>query len=565
MKQQNIDRDKLLELLGTPEVPEDVHNDILLTCMTLPRKERKPRLRTPFKAAGISFCSIAAAFLLLIGINAANPVFAENLPLVGSLFRQYNAQYKNPVGTNIDTYGKVETIETAITAGSYDFTLLEAYSDGNFLHFSYELEVPQEYFPLYDILYSEAVFTVNGQEYPSMQLMFFNEGTKYAGTGSLELDPNTGEKLEVSYALTGGRARFEDAKQEFTDIEPISLSSSFQVTADPSNNRTAGDFTGTGEVKVLSVETTPSYTKLSLEIPFWGVMGSVIGTDPVLLLPDGTELAGSASHGSDIPDPKDLSEDATRVPFTVCFDGAPKDTDTLILRFYSYDDFWAEGCEKVIAEVTVNLADRTYTPTSTYLEAGMKAIEDLPHSYQYASYDLITDELWPQYPDGITREEALADESLYENGFLLSQIRLQPDGKTAVLFYSSDESYRAVDFDLIQDGQRIAHGSSSEDSVYHNEFRALWSEERIQEWREYLQEQRGATDEILDAFLGDNPGCNVYSFKPALPENYVVGVPSYLTLRLTDSETGELLFEKEIRLVNKNLGDELDTLEPSPE
>lgn len=551
MNRQNPD---LKELLNYPDVPEDVHNDILLTCMALPQKERKPGFFRPLKAAGISLCSVAAAFVLLFGINAANPVFAESIPLLGSLFQRYNDQYKVVVGSHIDSYDGVETVDLTTSSNSYTFTLLESYSDGEFLHFSYQMTAPESYLTRYDSIYADAALTVNGKEYEPIELFFFPEDAKFSGTGSVKLDQPAadGDSLAVSLALTGGTGRLAEDLQEFEDLDPIELSASFQVTADTSHNRSFGEFSGSGDVAVLSAEATPSYTRIECETPFWGIQGgTIVGTDPKLYLPDGTELKRSP-QSCQTPYPEDLSEDTDRVQSTFQFDGAPQGTETLILRFYAYDDVWAEGHEKVISELTIDLKNKSYSPSSTYLDAGEEGLEDLTHAYDFAKYDLVTDVLQNRKsdsPEGLapsSREDIFRDDSLFENDLLLKTLHVQKDGKVRVLLYDRSESYRPMKFELLLNGEVIASQSTTEDSLFQNDFKAFYTEEEAQNQLASLKNY--ASEEDLELLQQDTPGQNVYSFKTQLSEGCSVPVPSDLTVRVTDSGTGDLLYEKEISM-----------------
>lgn len=121
-------------------VPQEIHNRIVDTCRTL-QKNTQPRRRFWGKKLAVSATAVAAACVLLCGVNQANPAFAEGIPLIGIAFRLYN-EGKTSVGTYMGTYEGVAQLHSpaeATDAHSLSLTLEEAYCDGAYIHLTFSM------------------------------------------------------------------------------------------------------------------------------------------------------------------------------------------------------------------------------------------------------------------------------------------------------------------------------------------------------------------------------------------------------------------------------------------
>ena len=129
------------------QVPEQVHQKLTETFRLLEERPVKKR-RPVWKGVAVSFSTVAAAFVLLCGVNAVNPAFAESLPLVGEAFRLYNGERKLGVGSYVGTYDEIELVNAPAeeeNAQGMGLTLNEAYSDGEFIHLSFTMgNVPEQ-------------------------------------------------------------------------------------------------------------------------------------------------------------------------------------------------------------------------------------------------------------------------------------------------------------------------------------------------------------------------------------------------------------------------------------
>lgn len=136
-------------------------------------KSRRPR-----RAIIASLSAVAACFALLIGTNAAFPAFAEELPLIGGIFAQFNGKTGKDLPPSvtqkvIEKAVKVEpTTEPGVAANSpLKIELTEASCDGMSLNLAFAItcsnaEWNDKYTMIYESYASEELFqiTANGVE-----------------------------------------------------------------------------------------------------------------------------------------------------------------------------------------------------------------------------------------------------------------------------------------------------------------------------------------------------------------------------------------------------------------
>lgn len=144
-----------LELTAVPELVNQRLRQVyaeLPDGKTLRRRALPPWLRNTFAAAS----SLAAAFLVLLGVNTINPALAESLPLVGGIFQNINSlriygyyssrnfnenqqrisQMAVPAGEN-----QVEIPASGLFEKPAKASLGEVYYDGSFVFAGVDLEI----------------------------------------------------------------------------------------------------------------------------------------------------------------------------------------------------------------------------------------------------------------------------------------------------------------------------------------------------------------------------------------------------------------------------------------
>lgn len=419
------------------QVPTQIHERLVETCRCL---EERPqgrglsvrRYRSWWKGFSVSFATVAAAFVMLCGVNVVNPVFAESIPLVGKAFRLYNEDKKTSVGTYMGTYNGVAEVNTQATPEStqgLSLVLNESYSDGEYIHLTYTMEGASQQI-LDDLYYvaGKVNVTANGQELDEIYLLLYPEGNNLLGALSIPLKEKAddGETLELEYEITQLFRCFQNGE----DRED--LSGTFQgkvsVAVDTSHNHTLNQFESNGEIKINWVEATPSYTKINYTIPFWGI-GTMPVNFPHLYLTDGTSIQFNMEL-SDLVFHEDVSEDTETITATACFDSLPSDTEQVILRFFEEQSdeplpgeapmFFAPSGKtyevRVLGESTIDLKTGESQPSQTYLNAGMHYADHYLQQFEILQWFLYVNDSHMVQLGQTSWKNVTAIPGLFQNG-----------------------------------------------------------------------------------------------------------------------------------------------------
>lgn len=456
--------------LDIAAVPLVIDNKLRQVYAELPEELPKSKtwLRPLKKAAGV-FAALAIVCGGLLGLNAANPAFAESIPGLGSLFALMNDHTMHPMGSHVGTYeGSVEELDLAATAPAdtdYSLTLDEAFCDGNYVYLTLRVTGPagEERYENYGLSLPQeqgVLLTVNGRE-----AELFNTGGQtlpdgdYALALVYELAAPAQDGEELSAALTvpglygvsedGGKSggwQYHQVGGEFT--------AGFTVTADTSQNRSQELSAQDNGVKLYGVKTTPGYLLVDMEIPFWGRQNELTaGSGPILgyaqlFTQDGQELG----HNSLLDDYDFSNEsDAESIRGTWAFDGPPEQTDTVILRITdrSPDSAYAADMDRervVFAEFAINWKTGEARPSDTYLDEGLAKVdtEEFKASWGPADFTggylvsdiLNTRDMWHGSDDWICVVQLQADveyqpiELRYYNGEqLLGTVKAVPESE----------------------------------------------------------------------------------------------------------------------------------------
>ena len=456
--------------LDIAAVPLVIDNKLRQVYAELPEELPKSKtwLRPLKKAAGV-FAALAIVCGGLLGLNAANPAFAESIPGLGSLFALMNDHTMHPMGSHVGTYeGSVEELDLAATAPAdtdYSLTLDEAFCDGNYVYLTLRVTGPagEERYENYGLSLPQeqgVLLTVNGRE-----AELFNTGGQtlpdgdYALALVYELAAPAQDGEELSAALTvpglygvsedGGKSggwQYHQVGGEFT--------AGFTVTADTSQNRSQELSAQDNGVKLYGVKTTPGYLLVDMEIPFWGRQNELTaGSGPILgyaqlFTQDGQELG----HNSLLDDYDFSNEsDAESIRGTWAFDGPPEQTDTVILRITdrSPDSAYAADMDRervVFAEFAINWKTGEARPSDTYLDEGLDKVdtEEFKASWGPADFTggylvsdiLNTRDMWHGSDDWICVVQLQADveyqpiELRYYNGEqLLGTVKAVPESE----------------------------------------------------------------------------------------------------------------------------------------
>lgn len=532
------------------QVPEQVHQKLTETFRLLEERPVKKR-RPVWKGVAVSFSTVAAAFVLLCGVNAVNPAFAESLPLVGEAFRLYNGERKLGVGSYVGTYDEIELVNAPAeeeNAQGMGLTLNEAYSDGEFIHLSFTMgnvpeQVMDDLFCLSGLVTSQA----NGTDLKEDMLTLHPQGEVLSGTVAIpvEGEPADGTVLEVTYQVTDLIRTFADGGSR-EELEG-SFSGEAAVTVDTSHNQRYDAFTSDNVVQINWVESTPSYTRINYTIPYWGTTHYTLLGIPELYLEDGTPLRRSWEEGGDsgFGQPDGPAQEAETVTHTAFFDGLPQGTEKVILRFFEDQIDWdpATGTAPevyyvaddtmeitpytvgVLAEVTIDLATGEAVPSETYLEYGVSSVAD---TYQDAFTSLLWVVYWsdPQVAElgQWTWDGLVALPGLFQNGETLHTLEYDKASRELDVIFATDGSQPTSDLTVTvadSQGNPLAVGQLAAATAEHSSGET---------WDYYTWEASFTLEEGKELRMMDD-----------------------VTVTLTDPNSGEQVYQRQLRLTNREI------------
>lgn len=372
------------ELDAVMETPEAVNRRLRQVYAELPdevptKKKAGKVVRGLFGTLG----SVAAAFLILFGFNAVNPVMAESIPLVGGIFRQINATGGGALSyvhmdVNLDDYATPMGDATATVEKGWLFgqdvtaTLKSVSFDGAFLHaaFEYELSgsVPKNFFAYTRV-------KINGEE-------FFTGDMSMSGTdGGLVLTGQNDAVPDGSGKLVGDIGFYLPDK--FQTGEPLDVvltlhdfcadgfsvnrgELEFSFTAEPNLTATkiaSGSVEQDGCVFV-SAQSAPGGTAVTVEYP-----EKYHNPAPVFTYLDGTsagwatnsreELGNGMVRTTLLCDAPSSDASSTDAPSTDASSGG----DTTKAVFHLFDK---NGSDMPICEFTVDFATGTAEATQLW-------------------------------------------------------------------------------------------------------------------------------------------------------------------------------------------------------
>lgn len=474
-RNKNTERQRLLHELEISTVPPAVENRLRQVYAELPGEvpqsyagracgketadfvevfptEVRPMSRLLRGALGVCV-AVAAAFIILLGMNASYPEFTESLPGLGGLFAKVNESWKNPMGSNLDTYDDLEQVSAVALSdvdSGYSMTVDEAFCDGQYVYFTLEIDCPEDAVNRVLIPGSyetDGTHSLSSVKAPVVTINGVPTGTVSGGSAGNGIVSDNG-KLAMAYALDvpGKVENGEELKvtmqvdylkigEQKVDIREmkevkVNFTAEFTVTANTAHNRiVVGEGQDNG-VSILGVESTPGYIKIDLEAPVWGYEGeedmlrsSVTKGIPnacYLYTEDGQELSRNSSfwkedavvaQGPDFA----LQPRGTMVKHTLGFDGAPAGCKKVILRILELDygsamrarpETWdAEYVHDLFAELTIDLETGEAVPSDTYKKEGMKKLDseeyiNTPHSPLFDGGYLLTDRhMGPDYAE----------------------------------------------------------------------------------------------------------------------------------------------------------------------
>lgn len=350
------------------------------------------------RAIAASFVLIAGVFL---GINAVSPAFAEELPLVGEIFRRLNS-----LGAHAGTYdGVVQTLGEQAENDQYKVMVTEAYCDGEYVFFALRL-LPKE--PR--LLKMETMYTkeaadaqgtpgwrviLNGEEEGYTLPVFTRKGSYFESNPIKAdlpdgIDPGTTIQVEAFLGNLFGRTEEAAGKGDdgqLISLEPVRLY--FDVTANTDYNRqeTVQDVEVDG-LELQSWSCSPSKLSVTLAYPYFDPAGVSVHA----CTGDGLDLGEDLGISGDFGDGRYSYGDTAVQECTVV--GPPDGTEKVIVTVYKERPEERDAGAAVFGEFTINLGSGEAASTTSYLDQGF---EHLPID-QYADAEIAKKKAQPRTP-----------------------------------------------------------------------------------------------------------------------------------------------------------------------
>lgn len=528
-------------------------------------QEQAPRRRPLFKSLVTAASTLALCVITLSTINIVNPAYAEALPIVGPVFAQINSSFKqvnstskSPVGTNLGTYS-TEAVNLAMTPAAetpYQIDVAEAYSDGEYVHASLRMTAPAGTSDSYAMFFTMGSATVNGERCESglfsdggiARFLADGKTDTYTGTVAAKLPAGYkhGDTLDfavsidafygIGYSpkddhemqLSKGYGKSGDDSLSGLEVEIPVFTAAMQVTVNTAEHHSFS-VNMDAQYNIQAVDASASKVAIDTAVP--AVEGSFIPVQ-ALYTQDGLELARNS--------------DQTEYPFEVTgesarlvFDGIPKGTTALVLRWYTNYDYGT-----VLAEYTINLTAETVTETQSYQDEMSPLYLRNPAYFTMGTWNPLGDyfaagtdevstepvevdestaaEQWKTYED---RAKAAMD---YQNGLGLRDLWIRNgDENYIALGILSDNDYRDIEVQVYNGGTLIA-SEASYDGVRYTEYAV----------------PTGFFDERHAYFgLNDPNQSRYYDFRIHIAPDSISADDTSLTVKVTDRNTGEVLLD----------------------
>lgn len=492
-------------------------------------EERQP-VQNRKKAWAVSLSAVCAALALFFGVGFAFPAFAEGLPIIGGFFQRINSSYseafvsaKTKQGTHAGEFA--QPVNMSVESGEYLINVESAFCDGRLLTFPVRITAPVETVKDLEYAFPENLSaTVNGAE---------AEIVKYGG-GTFQPTENPGEllgamlfllpetvdngtELSVSLALSNFRGKdiaVKSSKDLPIIFEGTDFRLDFTVTADTSFNVEFDCHVEDNDTTLNRVEITPIRSHLDIHM-----FASII--TPVLYLPNGTTLSHNLRCDTETGDY------ITGFTKEIFFDGVPMGTDKVILRIEQSLNH--DPTAEILAEFTIDLKNGTATSSRTWEEDGVLT-KDGSFDYSYLQNYIVEE----GKPEGYV----WYDETQTENDLLIGNIDYKAEASMfSVGVYHAISPYREIKAEILNaDGDVVAEGLSSDNSLCNNAYKSSYFNEKCSYW---------------DSRLQNNPTGTHYEYGIALTSEYRPAFGETLTIRVSDPETGEILTTADRTMIYK--------------
>lgn len=519
---QELDWERLEQELELAQVPAAVDRRLRQVYAELPQELPGKPARGSRKAVrtfATAASALAAAFLLVFGVNAVNPALAEELPLIGGIFQRingsapYRASYQNEEAAQahiVENAQAVEADAAVVPAGGLlekplRVKVEEAYFDGRYVYAGLSMEADSGEEMLLNYYDEKSMdILINGESQWSEEsgLVRNGEGFAYLGLniGGSWVRESQGvylaqQSFRVPEKFRGAESlditlRFSKVIKEnggALNSTPFQLDFTVENTGEQVRAMDGNGLESNG-IKLVSAVATPVGTEFTLEYP------DGFSPDTGAQFENGQQLGALADT-----DRESLENGGFR--YTRVFSGLKEDEARKVV-YYVYDKSGSyDGCAAVFL---LDFANGT---------AELGTEEDIVE-YHDVMYHCGWENL-----EGFTGTHKIALASLKESG------------NNLVLFLATtDSSPRELRVEVAQDGETICSGTVSRENQNNFHGYVYWEEN---------PEAEGETVEY-------DTGMNCYRWAALGMEALDPAREAEFTV--TDSATGQVLDRETILL-----------------
>lgn len=503
----------LKEELELKAIPSVVSERLAQLKQELPQE--LPRERHPGRVIKKIFCStasaVAAALVLLVGVNVVNPAWAESIPGVGGLLKQVNDRVSGLSFVKSDRLERfVQTLDStqyAVTVEGIDaqVTLEEIYFDGIFLRTGIRMVAngvnTDECFP------AQVNTTINGEhvygnmgEDPDAEgvstdngMWLREEKNIYTGSADLLLPQKFWEEEQVSVKIE---------LENFTSTQGFGMEFGGKVTLEftptptrEENQVVVGDVAQNG-VRFLYAVSTPGGAAAAVEYE------EAQYNNPWLSLWDTVPDSFSQFAGG-----SDFTRDGITRSVTT-YSALDESRGEMLLAVFDKNNL-----DEYVAEFTVNFQEGTVVPS--------RNVDDPDSPFHYDKEKAQADHYSPEYR--LSQEEVEAFSGEYQVKSMMTSTGKHPKG-ALYLAVLTDQPYRPLRAELYKDGV-LACTVASENVPFGQAMGDAWFDE-------------------ISGFLGFNRKSE-YVFTAA---EVFFPMFSQVEVRLCDSGTGETVYSETVTL-----------------
>ena len=509
---------------------------------------KKRKIRNVWRTIAISGSSIAACLLLLFGLNAGNPVLAENIPIIGGVFKIMNGP------TDINEFPKAYLVNPKLSEKAqsplesdknearlvserskkgYTIRVDEVYSDGLFVHAGVQV-VPDNRWIDKKRLYLFYDIVIDGEKVvsnPDLEWwadteeilplgerarriwdseFLLKDGNRYIGTNSFLLPERYQgrEELKIELHIYGIGENGGDTG----DYTECSVNFTVKTDTEAVIRKVEKEFTSEG-ITFVSAKEAETGLEIRVDGNIYTPGAELKYKDErhpaILICNDSEEDINANGIGAEIRVINEGTLEQVEQKL-ICYNSLDKKIDEwiMVIRDKNREDF------PVITEFTFNFADGSVKVSENYKNPKSKAYYDPNEEYTTQGYFL---------------EEGVMPSTDY---FVKSIYVSEERHKSTFVGIGSKKSYKEIVMEVYKDDEMLISVKSVNGNKNDNE--GWISYERVPK----RYSENGEISEYLFALYNSET-------------NVKLNADEEITIKIKDSKSGEYIYEETVELLGE--------------